>query len=135
MADLPITTVTAALIERAGRILICRRRSDQDHPGKWEFPGGKLEPGEDPPASLRRELQEELGIEATIGPEITRYVYRYPGRKPIRLVFFRVTEFAGDPDYSQFHEVDWAPPESLPDYDFLDGDVEFVKDLAAGKFA
>ena len=134
MADAPITTVTAAVIERGGRVLICRRRLDQDHPGKWEFPGGKLEPGEQPAESLRRELREELGIEAAIGPEITRYEYRYAGRKPIRLVFFRVTAFAGEPDYSQFGEVAWAPPTDLPGYDFLEGDVEFVRELAASKF-
>ena len=134
MADVPITTVTAAVIERGGRVLICRRRLDQDHPGKWEFPGGKLEPGEEPSQSLRRELREELGVEAKIGPEITRYEYRYAGRKPIRLIFFRVTEFTGDPDYSQFHEVEWTPPAALLGYDFLEGDVEFVRELAEGKF-
>jgi 8-oxo-dGTP diphosphatase len=134
LADAPITTVTAAVIERGGRVLICRRRLDQDHAGKWEFPGGKLEPGEGPAESLRRELREELGIEAAIGPEITRYEYRYAGRKPIRLIFFRVTEFAGDPDYSQFHQAEWIPSVALPRYDFLEGDVEFVRELAEGKF-
>jgi 8-oxo-dGTP diphosphatase len=135
LSDRPITTVTAAVIEREGRILICRRRLDQDHAGKWEFPGGKLEPGEEPSESLRRELREELSIEASIGEEITRYEYRYPERKPIRLVFFRVTQFRGEPDYSQFEEVEWAPPAELPRYDFLQGDVEFVRELADGKFA
>jgi 8-oxo-dGTP diphosphatase len=130
-----ITTVTAAVIERDGLILVCRRRLDQQHPGKWEFPGGKLEPGEEIADSLRRELREELNVDATIGSEITRYEYSYPGRKPIWLVFFRVTEFRGNPDYAQFHEVEWASPESLPNYDFLEGDVEFVRDLAARRFA
>jgi mutator protein MutT len=134
LADIPITTVTAAVIERDGRVLICRRRPDQDHPGKWEFPGGKLEPGEQPMESLRRELREELSVEATIGSEITRYEYRYAGRKPIRLIFFRVTEFAGELDYSQFDRVAWALPEALPGYDFLEGDVEFVRALAEGTF-
>jgi 8-oxo-dGTP diphosphatase len=134
LADIPTTTVTAALIERGGRILICRRRPDQDHPGKWEFPGGKLEPGEEPCESLRRELREELDIEAAIGAEITRYEYCYPGRKPLRLIFFRVTEFAGDPDYGQFQQVEWAAAADLPRYDFLEGDVEFVRELANGKY-
>ncbi len=129
-----MTTVTAAVMERDGRILICRRRMDQDHPGKWEFPGGKLEPGEEPAESLRRELREELGIEASIGAEITSYEYTYPGRKPIRLVFFRVTEFRGEPDYSQFHAVEWSSPASLPAYDFLEGDRDFVNELAQGSF-
>ena len=134
MTDIPITTVAAAVIEQDGRVLICRRRADQDHPGKWEFPGGKLEPGEQPAESLRRELREELGIEALVGSEITRYEYRYPGRKTIRLIFFRVSEFTGNPDYSQFEQVEWEPHRDLPRYDFLEGDVEFVRELAEGKF-
>jgi 8-oxo-dGTP diphosphatase len=128
------TTVTAAVIRRDGHILICRRRAQQDHAGKWEFPGGKLEPGETPALSLRRELQEELQIEAQIGKEIVSYEYAYPGRKPIRLTFFEVTEYSGNPDYSHFQEVRWADPEDLPTFDFLEGDVEFVKQLAAGEF-
>ena len=135
MSDLPVTTVSAAVIERDNCVLICRRRMDQDHPGKWEFPGGKLEPGEEPIESLRRELREELSIEAAIEQEITRYEYSYPGRKPIRLIFFRVAKFSGEPDYSQFYQVEWAPRAELPRYDFLEGDVDFVRDLAAGKFA
>jgi 8-oxo-dGTP diphosphatase len=134
VTEAAITTVTAAVIEREGRVLICRRRLDQEHPGKWEFPGGKLEPGEEPSESLRRELREELGIEASIGREITRYEYRYPGRKPIRLIFLRVTAFDGDCDYRQFEQTEWAPLLDLPRYDFLEGDVEFVRELAAGKF-
>ena len=130
-----LTTVTAAVIRRDGRILICRRRAEQDHAGKWEFPGGKLEPGETPAASLLRELQEELQIEARIGREIASYEYSYPGRKPIRLIFFEVTEYSGSADYSHFQEACWVAAEELPSFDFLEGDVEFVKQLAAGKFS
>lgn len=129
-----MTTVAAAVIEKQGRILVCQRRPGQDHAGKWEFPGGKLEEGEDPRQGLRRELKEELRIEAVIGPEITRYRFQYPERKPIQLIFFRVNEFRGDPDYRHFHEICWAAPVSLPEFDFLDGDVEFVKDLASGRY-
>jgi 8-oxo-dGTP diphosphatase len=135
LIEAPAITVTAAVIERGGLVLICRRRLDQDHPGKWEFPGGKVEPGEEPRASLLRELREELRVEAVIGPEITRYEYRYAGRKAIRLIFFRVTEFTGEPDYSQFGQVEWTRSANLPRYDFLEGDVEFVRGLAGGKFA
>jgi len=56
--------VVAAILERAGRILICRRRPDQLHPLKWEFPGGKVEAGEAPAQALERELEEELGLTA-----------------------------------------------------------------------
>lgn len=129
-----MTTVVAALIERDGRILICRRRGDQDHAGKWEFPGGKVEAGEAPRDALVRELREELAIQAAIGGEVARYEYSYPGRKPIRLVFYRVGEFSGEPDYYHFAETAWALAAALPEYDFLEGDVEFVRKLAAGKF-
>ncbi len=129
-----MTTVTAAIIERRGRILICRRRFDQDHPGKWEFPGGKLMQGEQPAETLRRELREEIHIDADIGEEVTRYCYRYPGRHPILLVFFRVSGFTGEPDYGQFQQASWARRADLPQFDFLEGDVAFVRGLAAGKY-
>jgi len=124
-------TVTAALIERDGLTLICRRRDNQDHAGKWEFPGGKLEDGEQPADALVRELREELSIEARIDSEIERYCYEYPGRKPIELIFFAVTGFEGEPCYDQFAEVRWAERRDLPAFDFLDGDVEFVRRLAS----
>lgn len=126
-----MTIVTAAVIEREGRILICRRRDDQDHAGKWEFPGGKLEEGEKPAEALLRELREELSIEAQIDSEIERYRFEYPGRNPIQLIFFAVTEFKGEPQYNQFSEVRWAKRRDLPTFDFLEGDVEFVRRLAS----
>jgi 8-oxo-dGTP diphosphatase len=125
-----MTTVAAALIEQNGRLLICRRKADGPHPLKWEFPGGKLEAGESPSAALRRELREELGIEAAIGAEFTRYEFAYPGKKPILLIFFRVPEFRGELRNLVFEEVRWEAPEALPAYDFLEGDVEFVRRLA-----
>ena len=126
-----MTTVTAAVIERGGRILICRRGPEQKHGGKWEFPGGKLEEGESPRESLRRELREELRIEARIESEITSYQYQYPGRQRICLVFFRVREFSGEPDYTHFDQVCWVKPAEMPTFDFLEGDVDFVRELAA----
>jgi 8-oxo-dGTP diphosphatase len=124
-----MTTVVAAIIERSGRILICRRRSDGAHPLKWEFPGGKVEPGEQAPDALRRELSEELAIAAEIGPEVTRYEYAYPGKKPILLIFYRVTKFVGEPRNQVFHEMTWDEPARLRDYDFLEGDIDFVRTL------
>ncbi len=129
-----MTTVAAAIIERRGRVLICRRRFDQDHPGKWEFPGGKVKPGEQPAQALRRELREELKIDADIGEEVTRYCYRYPGRPAILLVFFRISGFTSAPDYDQFQQVSWVSALDLPAFDFLEGDVVFVQGLAAGKY-
>jgi 8-oxo-dGTP diphosphatase len=127
---IPRTIVVAALIERDGRLLIGQRRATDRHPLKWEFPGGKVEPGEDPAAALHRELEEELRIQAEIGPEVTRYEYQYPGRDPILLIFYRVDRFAGEPRNGAFEQIVWEAPQSLTRYDFLDGDVDFVRELA-----
>jgi 8-oxo-dGTP diphosphatase len=122
-----VTTVVAALIEQNGQILICQRKRGQAHELKWEFPGGKVETGESAPAALLRELHEELAIEAIAGEEITRYEFAYPEKKPILLIFFRVREFRGVPENLVFERIEWAPPERLPDYDFLEGDIDFVR--------
>jgi 8-oxo-dGTP diphosphatase len=125
-----LTTVVAAVIERDGKILIGQRRRDDRHPLKWEFPGGKVEDGEDPAAALRRELAEELDIRATIGDELARYRYQYPGRAAILLIFYRVQEFAGEPRNHAFEALTWESAARLPEYDFLEGDTEFVNALA-----
>jgi 8-oxo-dGTP diphosphatase len=125
-------TVVAAVIQERGRILIAQRKSTRSHPGKWEFPGGKVEPDETPRAALRRELREELGIEAEIGAEEARYTVTYRGNPPIDLLFYRVTAFRGEPRNLDFAQIAWVLPERLMDYDFLEGDVAFVKLL--GKY-
>ncbi|HTM51805.1 MAG TPA: (deoxy)nucleoside triphosphate pyrophosphohydrolase [Bryobacteraceae bacterium] len=122
--------VVAAVIEKDGRILICQRGAGQSHAGKWEFPGGKVEQEEEFTAALARELREELSITASIGPEITRFEYSYPGRPPLLLVFYRVTEFEGEPVNVIFEQVRWERPENLPSFDFLEADVEFAGRLS-----
>ncbi len=122
--------VVAAILERDGRILIGRRTPEQSHPLKWEFPGGKVEPGEAPEQALARELEEELGITETAGEEITRYPYAYPGKNPIELIFYRVTSFRGDPRNLIFHEMRWEPSDNLAMFDFVEGDRDFLRILA-----
>ena len=125
--------VVAAVIERENRhVLICQRKSTDRHALKWEFPGGKVEPEEEPRDALRRELQEELDITAEIGEEISRYEFQYSGRTPILLMFFRVTTFTGELRNQIFERMIWESPANLPSYDFLDGDVDFVRRLARG---
>ena len=128
-----MTTVAIALIERAGRVFICRRRRDQSHPGKWEFPGGKVERGEAAIDALVRELKEELDIEVSDARECVRYDYAYPGKVPIRLVFFRVLGYDGAVNGSQFAEIAWESRPALPTYDFLEGDGRIVRELAEGR--
>ena len=124
--------VVAAVIERDGQVLIGQRRLSDRHALKWEFPGGKVEPNEHPKQALRRELQEELGIDAEIGPELARYEFQYPKRAPILLIFHRVTSFLGELRNGAFEQIRWEKTERLPRYDFLDGDYDFVRRLARG---
>jgi len=128
----PRLIVVAAVIERDGQVLVCQRKRTDSHPLKWEFPGGKLEPGESPAAALQRELEEELAVQARIGDEIARYEYRYDSRPPILLIFFRVTQFQGDITNQVFEEIRWEKFAALPEYDFVAGDTEFVRKLASG---
>ena len=128
-----MTTVVAAVIERDGQVLIGRRQAGTRHALKWEFPGGKVEPGETPTDALRRELDEELNICAEIGPLITQYEYQYPGRPPIQLIFYSVLKFEGNLENRVFDEIRWENREHLPSYDFLEGDVDFVRVLAAAR--
>jgi 8-oxo-dGTP diphosphatase len=125
--------VVAAVIERGGRILIGQRKPGGRHALKWEFPGGKVEPGEDGRSALARELQEELGIDAEIGEEIEAFTFRYGNGPETRLRFFRVNRFQGEPRNLDFAQIAWEEPARLPDYDFLEGDVEFVRRLAAAR--
>lgn len=122
--------VVAAVIERDGMILVGQRRSDDRHPMKWEFPGGKVEVHEAPRDALKRELREELGIEAEIGPEIARYEFQYPKRSPILLIFHSVSHYSGEIQGLCFEQIRWEQRAKLPAYDFLDGDIDFVRRLA-----
>jgi 8-oxo-dGTP diphosphatase len=125
--------VVAALIWREGKILVCQRTRHQPMPLKWEFPGGKIEEGEQPRDALRRELEEELGITAGIGDEVVRLQHRYPGGNSVELRFFDVREHSGELENRIFREIIWAEPHTLPTYDFLEADAALVRDLAAGK--
>jgi 8-oxo-dGTP diphosphatase len=122
--------VAAAVIERDGRVLICQRKGGR-HALKWEFPGGKVEAGETPQIALARELREELALDARIGDEIHRHQVRYGNGPLISLTFYRVTEFSGEPENLQFAQIVWEERRKLPEYDFLEGDVAFVRQLAA----
>jgi 8-oxo-dGTP diphosphatase len=120
-----VVDVVAAVIERAGLILIGQRKPRGRHALKWEFPG------EGSRDALVRELREELGIEARIGDEIERYDFSYSAGHVTRLIFFQVVEFTGEPANLDFAQIAWVERERLPEYDFLEGDVAFVRKLAS----
>jgi 8-oxo-dGTP diphosphatase len=123
-------TVVAAVIEREGRVLIGQRKRTGRHPLKWEFPGGKVEPGEDPRAGLARELREELAIEAAIGEQMDACDVRYGDGPLTHLLFYRVTEFIGEPRNLDFEQITWVAPSQLAEFDFLEGDVAFIRKIS-----
>ena len=125
--------VVAAVITRNGKILICQRTKDQPMPLKWEFPGGKIESGEGHTAALARELDEELGIAATIGEKVTTIQHHYKKGGAVELHFYHVLEFQGELDNRIFAQIRWVDRRNLPRFDFLDADRDFVRQLARGK--
>jgi 8-oxo-dGTP diphosphatase len=125
--------VVAALILKDGKVLVCQRTRHQTMPLKWEFPGGKIEEGEQPRDALHRELEEELGIDATIGQEVSRLRHEYPGGGSVELRFFLVHEYCGEMENKIFRDVQWSERSELSKYDFLEADLPLVRDLAAGK--
>ena len=124
--------VVAALIVRGDEILCCQRTEHQALALKWEFPGGKIEAGETPPQALRRELDEELGINAEIGREITRILHTYQNGNSVNLHFFVVDNYENELQNRIFREIRWVKRADLPTLDFLDADKQLVRQLAAG---
>jgi 8-oxo-dGTP diphosphatase len=102
-------------------------------PLKWEFPGGKIEPGESPAQALARELQEELAIHADIGPLIETIRHSYTPATIIELYFFRVEKWAGEIQNLIFADVRWMKRTELTELDFLEADLELVSQISAGE--
>jgi len=127
--------VVAAVIVREGRVLICQRTEEQAFALQWEFPGGKVEPGEDFAAALVRELREELGIEAVVGREIAKVHHEYAEGLAVELHFFLVTNFDGKIENKIFREVRWEERENLDAGSFLEADRNVVRGLMSGELA
>jgi 8-oxo-dGTP diphosphatase len=125
--------VVAGLIYHEGLYLVGQRKKNDKHGLKWEFPGGKVEHGEEPRQALVRELREELAIEALLGEEAIRYEYTYGGRPPLTLIFYRVSSYSGVPQSREFEQIRWVEAGAMPGMDFLDGDADFVRKLARGE--
>jgi 8-oxo-dGTP diphosphatase len=123
--------VVAAVVSRGDRILVTRRKAEADRGGLWEFPGGKVEPGETEPAALVREIREELGCGVVVGPFLARHVHRYPDLE-VELAFYGCA-LAGpeEPRAIGVAALEWAPRGELARYDFCEADLQVLPLLAA----
>lgn len=132
---LPKLEIVAGIIRREDGKLLITKRAEGDHlGGVWEFPGGKVEPGESPQAALARELEEEVGIQAIVDPDkLYREIeHSYPDRE-LRLLFYTVTDFSGEPDTLEVADLRWIEPRELCEYEFPPADQQLIQDLADGK--
>ena len=122
--------VAAAVIRDAkGRVLVCRRGPARDQAGLWEFPGGKLEPGEAPGEALARECLEELGASVKVGEKLLETVHDYP-EKTVRLIFMEARIASGEPKASVHAELRWAGPAELESLAFCQADRSMAASLA-----
>jgi 8-oxo-dGTP diphosphatase len=128
-----VLVAACALIDADGRVLVAQRPEGKSMAGLWEFPGGKIEAGESPQQALARELSEELGIRASIGPPVTRIRHNYRHGGAVDLQFFAVREFVGEIVNHIYQQIRWVKLQDLPEYDFLAADRGLIRDLAAGK--
>ena len=127
--------VAVGILMARGKVLACQRKRDAVYPLKWEFPGGKIEPGESPAVALRRELREELGIESVIGREFHRQEWVYPGSATagsngvFRVFYHEVESFNGRPANLAFEQIRWVEVDELLTLDMLEGNREAIEKL------
>ena len=114
-APTPLYAVTAGIVRRNGRVLVAQRPADKLLGGLWEFPGGKLEPGESLDDCLRRELREELGIQVAVGRQVLTLKHAYT-HFSIRLSVFECSLSKGDPRPLQVAALKWARPADLGNF-------------------
>ena len=120
-----VIEVAAGLVFRDGQLLITQRRPQDHLGGLWEFPGGKREPQETYEQCLRRELQEELGVDVSVGRLIDEISHTYP-EKSVHLKFYRCTLISGEPQPIHCHALAWVTQAQLRDYEFPAADVQLL---------
>lgn len=124
--------VVAAVVRASDRILVTRRPDRAGRPGQWEFPGGKVEPGEAEPEALRREIREELGCGVEVGPLLLRHAHAYPGLE-VDLAFYECRFPDGEePRCLGVAALEWAVAGTLASYDFLEADRAVLADIERG---
>lgn len=122
--------VAAAIIEKGGLFLIARRPQSGTLPGLWEFPGGKVEPGESRPEALKRELAEELEMDAAIGELVAESSFEYPHGR-VHLFGYQVVFWEAQPTPLVHEEIRWVALSHLRDFDFAPADVPLISALEA----
>jgi 8-oxo-dGTP diphosphatase len=121
--------VAALVVNVRGEVLLTQRRADQDLPLLWEFPGGKVEPGEAPDAALARELAEELGVAATVGRIWDVLFHRYPAYDVTMLVYRCALAPGAVPRPVEVADLAWVPAARLGEYEVLPADAPLVRRL------
>jgi 8-oxo-dGTP diphosphatase len=124
-------TVVCAVIEQAGRVLACRRNPAMSRGGLWEFPGGKVEQGEEEKDALKRELEEELGIQVTVGAEMGRTTHCYEDME-IDLIACRCVVVGGNMKPVEHDRVQWVSAGEAMLLDWAPADVPLVEIWLAG---
>ena len=124
-----MTEVVAALIRAEGKILICQRPGHKARGLLWEFPGGKVDPGETPQNALKRECVEELGIRLAVGELFARVSHRYPDLS-VRLSLYEASIAEGSPQNLEHRDIRWVSPGELLDYDFCPADRDIIARLS-----
>lgn len=121
--------VVAGVVLRRGRLLACQRSASQFPPNAWEFPGGKVEPGESDEAALARELAEELGIRVVVGGHVGTNVHHY-GTKAIELVAYAASIEVGEPVAHEHQAVRWIGLDELRELDWAPADIPLLDPIA-----
>jgi len=123
--------VVAGLVCRDGQVLITQRRADQSLPLKWEFPGGKVEPGESPTQALERELVEEIGVHVQVGRIWEVLYHAYETFELVMLVYPCSLEPGQAPRCVEVADMHWCMPKQLSKWDILEADISLVTRLQA----
>ncbi len=126
-----MTKVSVGVIQRNGTILLCQRKQGSRYGLKWEFPGGKLEPGETPLEGMKRELHEELSIKVNGVERMETQTAHYADGGAFEVVYCFVSDFEGEPRNNVFEQIRWVTLEELRTMDILEGNKSFVAQLSS----
>ena len=124
----PTAVAVGILQDAQHRILVARRPASSHQGGKWEFPGGKIQPGESVPGALERELHEELGIHVCVSRPLLRVVHHYPDRS-VLLDVWRVLDYQGEAQGREGQPLQWVPLRELDQLDLPDADRPILRAL------